>query len=190
VAHPKHNPKKDALPSDLPKDVDLDQISSWIKASQGGDREALAQLKSQDGKAANFIDQVLSDYYDLAESVERQLIKGMHPQDLFGQEAIRRQVASLGEELAGSNPSPLEYLLVDRIICAWLEVGKMDGFMAQFQEASFEQGEYYQRRHERAEKRFHQACKSLAQIRRLQGPMVQLNVADKQINMMTPGTGV
>ena len=190
MTDPKRDPKKDPGDGLAKKDVDPDQIASLMASCRAGDREALAQLQAQDGTGAAFIDRALSNLYDLAGSIEQKMIEGIHPQDLLGQESIRRHVAVLRTELAGPEPSPLERLLVDRIVVAWLEVKRQDGFMAQFQETSFKQGEYYQRRHERAEKRFHQACKSLAQIRRLQGPMVQLNVADKQINMMAPGTGV
>jgi hypothetical protein len=190
MTDPKRDPKKDPGDGLVKKDVDPDQIASWITSCRAGDRNALAQLQSQDGTGAVLIDRALTGLYDLAGSIEQQLIEGIHPQDLLGQESVRRQVAVLRAELVGPEPSPLECLLVDRIIVNWLEVKKMDRFMAQFQETSFKQGEYYQRRHERAEKRFHQACKSLAQIRRLQGPMVQLNVADKQINVVAPGAGM
>jgi len=185
MVHPERNPEEEAVPGDPPKDVD--QIASLMASCRAGDREALAQLQSHDGTEAILIDRVLSDLCSLAESVEQQLIEGIYPQDLLGQEGIRRQVASLEEELAGPNPSRLECLLVDRIVVTWLEVRKMDVFMAQFESTNYKQGEYYQRRHERTEKRFLRACKSLAQIRRLQGPAVQLNVAEKQVNVVAPG---
>jgi len=192
MTHQKPNPKDAAVPGDglAKKDVDPDQIASLMALCRAGDRNALVQLQSQDGPGTALLDQALSDLYDLAGSIEQKMIEGIHPQDLLGQESIRRHVAVLRTELAGPTPSPLECLLVDRIVCAWLEVKKQDAFMAQFEATSFKQGEYYQRRHERAEKRFFQACKGLAQIRRLQGPAVQLNVADKQINLMAPGAGV
>ena len=191
MTDPKRDPKKDPVPGDGlgKKGVDSDQIASWMVSCREGDQEALAQLQAQDGKGAALLDQALADLYDLAGSVERQLIEGICSQDLLGQEAVRRQVAGLRTDLAGPEPSPLEGLLVDRIVCAWLEVKRQDALMAQVQETSLKQGEYYQRRHERAEKRFHRACKSLAQIRRLQGPAVQLNLADKQINIAGPGAG-
>ena len=190
MTDPKRDPKKDPEDGLVKKDVDPDQIASLMASCRAGDREALVQLQAQDGTGAVLIDRTLTGLYDLAGSIEQKMIEGIHPQDLLGQEGIRRHVAVLRTELAGPEPSPLECLLVDRIVVAWLEVKRQDGFMAQFQETSFKQGEYYQRRHERAEKRFHQACKSLAQIRRLQGPMVQLNVADKQINVVAPGAGM
>lgn len=191
MTDPKRDPKKDPVPGDGlgKKTVDSDQIASWMVSCCEGDPEALAQLQAQEGKGAALLDQALSSLYDLAGSVERQLIEKIHPQDPLGQESVRRQVAVLRADLAGPEPSSLEGLLVDRIVVNWLEVKRQDAFMAQFEATSLKQGEYYQRRHERAEKRFHRACKSLAQIRRLQGPAVQLNLADKQINIAGPGAG-
>jgi hypothetical protein len=46
------------------------------------------------------------------------------------------------------------------------------------------QVEYYQKFLDRTQKRFLNACKTLAQVRKLMGINVQINTADKQINVV------
>ena len=47
---------------------------------------------------------------------------------------------------------------------------------------SLQKGDYYQRRQERAHKRYLSAVKALAQVRRLELPAVQVNIGQNQIN--------
>jgi len=49
---------------------------------------------------------------------------------------------------------------------------------------TLKQMEYYQKTQDRATKRFLIACKTFAQVRKLLGPNIQINIADKQVNMM------
>ena len=46
------------------------------------------------------------------------------------------------------------------------------------------QVEYYQKFLDRTQKRFLNACKTLEQVRKLMGINVQINTADKQINVV------
>ena len=47
--------------------------------------------------------------------------------------------------------------------------------------------EFYQRRIDRAQKRFLSAIKALALVRRLQLPAVQVNIGEKQMNIVAQG---
>ena len=105
-------------------------------------------------------------------------------------EAIGRRVDGLRAELTQSSDGPLERLLIDRVGLCWLHLHyaegtyaqKMDGLDGAWDEA-------YQRRIDRAQRRYLQAIRTLAQVRRLAAPVttVQVNVAEHQVNQMTPG---
>ena len=43
--------------------------------------------------------------------------------------------------------------------------------------------EFLQRRQDRTQRRLTNACKALAQIRKLLGPNIQINVAEQQVNV-------
>lgn len=47
--------------------------------------------------------------------------------------------------------------------------------------------EGHQRRQDHVQRRFLKAVKTLAEVRRLLGPNIQVNIAEKQINVMAPG---
>ena len=48
-------------------------------------------------------------------------------------------------------------------------------------------GDYVQRCHDRAHRRYLHAIRTLAQVRRLLGPSVQVNIAEKQLNLAQLG---
>ena len=136
----------------------------------------------------------------------RELLKGPHGADLFGgnlarqaelsfienaggdqlafKEAIGRKLTILRDELAGSNPTPLERLLVERVVACWLQVQDADVRYVQGQkDCTIPQSEYYQRRQDRAHNRYLSAMRTLAVVRKLTIPVVQVNIARKQVNV-------
>lgn len=113
------------------------------------------------------------------------LAEAMYGDSPGAQEGFERKLEDLRKQLAGLEPSVLELLLVERIVLCWVQVNHADmRFVTQQKSLTFEQAEYYMRRQDRALKRFLQACKALAQIRKLLRPNIQLNVAEKQINIL------
>ena len=99
-------------------------------------------------------------------------------------EAVSREVAALRQELAGNEATPLERLLVARIVACWLHLHYAEARYAQnLGKLTMSQGEYHQRIIERAQRRYLTAIRTLAQVRRLQLPAMQVNIGEKQINV-------
>src|SRR5215218_1497649 len=121
------------------------------------------------------------DYGKLAEwhFVERMT----NDKDFGSKEILRRQLAAMREEIAGEVPSPLERLLAERVVATWLQIQLFDGLYAagMYQSTSVKQGSYQQKRLDRAHRNHLSAIRTLAQIRKL-GPVLQINIAEKQIN--------
>ena len=122
---------------------------------------------------------------DLARAAENVLIgelttKGVeHP---ITEEALRRQLAAMREEVAGEDPSPLEKLLAERVVATWMQVQVFDSLCAsELGKAYTRQADHHQRYLDRAHRRHLSAIRTLAQVRKL-GPAVQVNIAEKQIN--------
>jgi hypothetical protein len=89
-------------------------------------------------------------------------------------------------ELAGASPTPLERLLVERVVACWLHLHHLEiGYSAQ-ESMSLELGAYYQRCLSSAQKRYLAAIKTLALVRKLAVPVLQVNIARKQVNMAGP----
>jgi hypothetical protein len=104
---------------------------------------------------------------------------------LFTREAMRRDLDRLRRELAGPEPTPLERLLVDRIVVCWLNATYAEAAHAQRLRGgvSFKEAEFHQRRSERAQRQLLRAVTTLATVRRLTRPVVQVNVAEQQVNV-------
>ena len=98
-------------------------------------------------------------------------------------EATAREMNALRLELAGPSPTPLERLLADRVVLCWLQVHHADMACARAEGLSIQRGDYYQRRQERAQRRYLSAIRSLACVRRLLLPGVQVNIAAPQVNV-------
>lgn len=87
--------------------------------------------------------------------------------------------------LPAEDPSPLERLLAERVVATWLEVQLFSGlYGANLGKLTLSQGDYHQKRLDRAHRRHLSAIRTLAQIRKL-GPSVQINIADQQINTLS-----
>ena len=103
----------------------------------------------------------------------------------FGlKEVLQAQLAAMREEIAGDNPSPLEWLLVERIVLTWLQIQLFEDLYASSipKSMTFAQGNYKQKRIDQAHRRYLSAIRTLAQIRKLGPAAVQINIAEKQIN--------
>jgi hypothetical protein len=98
---------------------------------------------------------------------------------------------SIPRELRGPSPSVLERLLVDRIVVCWLALHYAEIVYPQ-RMATLDRkwAEYYQDWIDRSQKRYLAALKALAQLRRPQLPVVQVNVAEQQVNVGAGGACV
>jgi hypothetical protein len=120
---------------------------------------------------------------NLAELAEESLVKAAAGQNLAFQEALTQKLKLLRDELAGPNPTPLERLLVERVVACWLQVQDADVRCAQAKDTSIKWAEYLQRRMTYAHKRYLSAIKTLALVRKLNLPVLQVNIARKQVNV-------
>ena len=104
---------------------------------------------------------------------------------LLTQEALRRKAAALTQELAGIQPTPLERVLVDRIVLCWLHLHLAEvSYAEQMQDLSITQAAFHEHRITAAHNRYLAAMRTLAQVRRLQTPNVQVvNIGGQQLNV-------
>lgn len=146
-----------------------EQMLGLIRRAQNGDRSVLPQLR----KAIDEEPSLWSTYGDLALQSQTAWLNLIAGQDLLLSECVQRQLASLREDLAGSDPSPLERLLVERVAACWLQCHYADALFAQ--SASQADGAMRQellKRQESAQKRYLASLKQLALVRKLLRPAV------------------
>lgn len=121
---------------------------------------------------------------DLARETERYLVTTAAGENLPFKEALSRRLELMREELAGDNPTPLEKLLVERVALCWLTLHDVEMRWAQSRNnLTINQANHWQRRIDHSNKRYLTAIRTLALIRKLAVPVLQVNIAKRQTNI-------
>jgi len=156
-----------------------DELLALTDRAQQGDKTALPALRELLKEPA-LVDALGGD---LAKQAQLTLINKFSGQNLLFKESLTRKLDLLRDELAGPNPTPLERLLVERIVACWLHLHQLETIYAGKESMSLELGSYYQRSISSAQKRYLAAIKTLALVRKLAVAVLQVNIAKKQVNV-------
>jgi hypothetical protein len=160
--------------------TDRKTMEKVLERARKGDESVLPAVR-EILKDADAVDRLGGD---LPRMAEQSLIRASTGENLSFREALIRKLELLRDELAGPVPAPLERLLVDRVVACWLQLHLADLFLSQQEgKLTLAQGEYHQRARDRAHKRYLTSIKTLALIRKLALPVLQVNIAQKQVNL-------
>lgn len=170
--------KADAPPVD-PKEARINEMMTLIRRAENGDESALESLRGTFQDAVILWDRA----GDMASQVVHALTRRMTAKNLLVQEGIKRKYETMRAELAGPNPTPLESLLADRIAVCWVAVQEAELSYARADSMSLDQAAWAQKRISAAHNRYLTAIRTLAQVRRLALPMMQVNIAERQVNV-------
>ncbi|MBA3471844.1 MAG: hypothetical protein H0T57_01215 [Rubrobacter sp.] len=185
------SPKKKNTTAKTPAKKDEAAIQKYLETEEGifellrqaerGDKTVLPALREALDRGGP---ELVNLWGDLARKAEWSLLGVMAGENLLLKEAVPRKLEAMREDLAGPSPTPLERLLVERVVACWLQLEYADMIYAHhLPDLTMARSEYHQRRLDRLHKRYLSAIRTLAQIRKL-GPVVQINVAEQQVNMM------
>jgi hypothetical protein len=126
---------------------------------------------------------------DLAATAEEAWLALLTGQDLMARESVRRKLDAMRAELGGPGPSPLEKLLVGRVVACWLQVHYADALYAQARgpQTTMVALQEMTRRQESSQRRYLAAIKQLALVRKLIRPAPSpLDVAAKALREGPP----
>jgi hypothetical protein len=168
------------VPCGIPDGKELEKI---VERARKGDETTLPVLRQlfQNPQAVDRLGG------DLARQAEYALIHAAAGKNVALREALYRKLELLRAEVAGPAPAPLERLLVGRVVACWLQLHHADILLAQQAgQMSLQQADYHQRTRDRAHKRYLSAIKTLALVRKLALPVLQVNIARKQVNVAGP----
>ena len=125
----------------------------------------------------------------MRDGLEAMLLDRLTGQDrLLTRKAAERDLARMRTDLLGEMPAALERVLVNRIVIDWLASLEADADRAGWKGGTIADGEYRERRTDRAHARLMRSLRTLATVRRLAVPGVQINVAE-QIQQVNVGAG-
>jgi hypothetical protein len=99
-------------------------------------------------------------------------------------ESLREELRELADELAGPSPSPVERVLAETAATSWfayrMHEAQYAGTVASEAGMTLAQSEHAQHRMDRAHRRLMSTLKTLATVRRLALPALQINLAHRQ----------
>jgi hypothetical protein len=173
---------------ELPDEMNakLRELEDLSEEAEAGNKEARRELRRELHAASP---EIVAECSDIAGRGQLVLAETMAAGKPLMQEAILAQLDFMRAEVAGENPTPLEVLLTERIVSAWLFVEVQEALL----NAQLKRGSEVKRCPpsylkfmigwlDSAQRRYLAAIKSLAQVRRLQShtPGMQFNT---QINV-------
>jgi hypothetical protein len=162
-------------------------MDALLTKAAKGDESCLPKVKAllTDSEwGANAIDFCGSSAEWLRQSVARQASCG----NVLAREAVRRKLDKVRAELEGPNPTPLERLLAERVSICWFVANWYEESFVNKDSLSLPLADFYQRRIDRAHRRFLSDVETLARVRKLALPFLQLNIArNQQVNMAGAG---
>jgi hypothetical protein len=143
-----------------------ERLHTLLEKAQQGDRSVVDALKvALDQHPAiwhrcgDLAAQALSAWVNLTAG-ENQLVK----------ESLQRKVEAMHLEIGGAAPSPLEKLLVERIVISWVQVGQADAAVAQARSSNLEVHRVLVQRQGCAQRRLLEGVRQLANLRKLLRP--------------------
>ena len=93
-------------------------LQSLVQRGMAGDRTVLSALR----ELLTTRPELWRHLRTLGMQVEHAWIQVLAGEDLVAQEVLAQQLQMLKNELGGPNPTPLEHLLIERIVVCWLQV--------------------------------------------------------------------
>jgi plasmid maintenance system antidote protein VapI len=137
--------------------------------------ELIAKARTGDASVADQLQRVLDlhpeiwqQFGDLAGHAERAWLDLYAGKDLAIKASAARKLAAMRTDLLGVFPSPMERLLVERIVASWLRVAYLTACDGASGPVPAAQREMFDRRLDRAERQHAAAIRSLAVLRRLE----------------------
>jgi hypothetical protein len=160
----------------------VDELMALVRRAESGDESALPAVRDllNHPAAADLLGG------DLARRARQTLVDRFTGKNLLHKEVLSRKLEQLQAELAGPTPTPVERLLVERVVTCWLHLHHLEQLYGQQYGLTLELGVYYQRSITAAQKRYLAALKALALVRKLAVPVLQVNIAKRQVNVAGP----
>ena len=168
----------------------LRELQTLSEKAENGDKSARQELRKALRESSPKVISRASDFARMGQWVLAETVAAGEP---LMEEAIVTRLDLMRAEVAGENPTPLEVLLTERIVSAWLVVEVLESLM----NAQLKRGEGVPRAPmsylkfiigwlESAHRRYLSSIRELARVRKLQNntPAVQFNT---QINLETSG---
>jgi hypothetical protein len=180
-------PKGDAHALLVPSDKA--ELLGLLKQAQAGDKDAAYQLRKALALPENAnVRRNLAKIGDTGEMARQAVAGRIAGTNLLVAEAVEIHIENMSRELAGPCASPLEVLLAERVAFCCARLNQYETIYAQASGQGgmlIDDADHLEARIDQLHKRYLSAIKTLATVRKLQLPTVQINVGEQQVNVGT-----
>ena len=126
---------------------------------------------------------IVNLFGDVRHYAESTVIAAAAGENEMIRKALQTKMNRLIAELAGPDPTPIERLLAERAAFCWLVVWKYEHHLANAKDLPSKREEFHHRRIDAAHRRYLSSLRTLAAVRKLAMPAVQVNIGQNQVNV-------
>jgi len=166
--------------------LSADDIERLLKRAREGDRGCLPEVRALLADPDDGPD-YQTGFGSSGEWFRQSIIRKAAGKNVLCQEAIEQELERIGSELEGPNPTPIERLLAERASLCWFIVHWYENVYANADGWNISQADLQHRKIDKAHHRFLTAVRTLAQVRKLALPTLQVNIARNQVNVVESG---
>ena len=160
------------------------KVLRLLERAGDGNIQAWQELKTLGGEYEGFADHLLRTRGDIGAVTANALIDAVAGPDCISREGLQKTLKELSHSLGSNDGHPLENLVIDLIVCCWIQTHHATlSHTKNWMRLEPQQEELMQRHQDRAQRRLLRAVKTLAQVRQLLGLNIQVNIAEKQVNV-------
>ncbi|HBO44918.1 MAG TPA: hypothetical protein DD670_13515 [Planctomycetaceae bacterium] len=142
----------------------LDDLKAVVERAEAGDHSVVPRIR----ELLELAPQIWKNNSDAARHVGDAWIKLLAADNLLLRESLRNAVDAMYAEFGGDDPTPLERLLIDRLVVSWLQMSFLDARLSQHHRTTDSPDTtVWQKRHDAAYRRHLEAIRVLAEVRRL-----------------------
>lgn len=159
------------------------ELNRFLKQAVNGDENCLPQVRAllSDPERGEITTRYCGSS---AEWLRQTISKKASSGNVLVREAIQKKIDEIRAELEGPNPTPIERLLAERASLCWFVTNWYEDRFASADSLSITQADYFQRRIDRAHRRFLSAVETLARVRKMALPSLMVNIArNQQVNV-------
>jgi hypothetical protein len=162
--------------------VRIPEILDDANNSRPGSREALRKLTGEHRSLAAML---AKDFGNMATNAEEALIRSAAGGNVLVDESARAWITEVQRALAEPGDTELDLMLVHRTALCWLAVNTAEQLRAQKWKGgiSSEAAGFWDRHVSRLQDDLLRAARTLATVRKLRRPVLQMNIAERQINV-------
>jgi hypothetical protein len=165
-------------------------LNELVTRAADGDRGSLRLLREalKSGDYPNWSQWFLDAYGNPVVWLKHSLgVSAGGKNDLAVTEAVQQEIQRIQTELEGPNPTAIERLLAERAAVCWFMVNKYEADFVASRDTTIRQAEYNLRRIDSANRRYLSALSTLARVRKMALPVLQVNIGTNQVNVSQAG---